>query len=74
MNLGPTQGPRCEHCGGASTRAVRSRGIPAHQERIFYLAYLWSCSVCGQTWVDEPLERLNACAAEGARLLAYRAS
>ena len=68
------EGPRCERCGGASGRAVRTRELSSQPEKVYYLAYLWSCSVCGHSWVDDGLERLNACAAEDARGLARRAS
>jgi hypothetical protein len=43
-------------------------------ETVYYLAYLWACTVCGHSWVDDGLERLNASAAEGARVMARRAS
>ena len=69
-----TPGPRCERCGGTSDRAVRTRGLPARPETVYYLAYLWACTVCGHSWVDDGLERLNASAAEGARIMARRAS
>jgi hypothetical protein len=68
------EGPRCERCGGVSGRAVRTRELSAQPEKVYYLAYLWACSVCGHSWVDDGLERLNACAAEGARVVARRAS
>jgi hypothetical protein len=48
--------------------------LPGQPDTIYYLAYFWSCVVCGQAWVDDGLERLNACAAEGARIMARRAS
>jgi hypothetical protein len=66
-----TDGPKCSRCGGISGRAVRTRELP---EKVYYLAYLWACTVCGHSWVDDGLERLNARAAEGARVLARRAS
>jgi hypothetical protein len=68
------EGPRCERCGGASGRAVRTRELPGQPDPIYFLAYFWSCIVCGHGWVDDGLERLNACAAEGARVMARRAS
>ena len=60
-------GPRCEHCGGASGRAARTRELVTQPQTVYYLAYLWACTVCGHSWVDDGLERLNACAREGAR-------
>jgi hypothetical protein len=69
-------GPRCERCGGSSVRAVRSRQLVDH-EPVYYLAYQWACSVCGEVWVDDGLERINASAASAARHahgLAKRAS
>jgi hypothetical protein len=68
------EGPRCDRCGGASGRAVRTRELPAQPEKVYFLAYLWSCEVCGHSWVDDGLERLNACAAEGARVLSRRSA
>jgi len=53
---------------------VRTRQLPGQPDPIYYLAYFWSCTVCGCGWVDDGLERLNACAAEGARIMARRAS
>jgi hypothetical protein len=53
---------------------VRSREAAGQPEKVYYLAYLWACEVCGHSWVDDGLEQVNACAAEGARLLARRAS
>jgi len=46
----------------------------AKSDAVYYLAYEWVCSVCGHRWVDAGLESLNACAAEGARSMARRAS
>ena len=70
----------CDRCGGAPSRAVRSRRV-ADTETVYYLAFTWACSVCGNTWIDDRLERLNAQAeqaalqeAREARLLARRAS
>jgi hypothetical protein len=59
-------GPCCDRCGGSSVRAVRSRQLVG-QEPLYYLAYQWSCSVCGEVWVDDGLERINAAAASAAR-------
>jgi hypothetical protein len=69
-----SEGPRCERCGGVAGRAVRTRELAAQPEKVYYLAYLWACSVCGHCWVDDGLERLNASAAEGARVMGRRAS
>ena len=55
-------GPKCTTCAGPSTRAVRTRQLVIGGEPVYYLAYEWSCSVCGKTWIDDALERLNACA------------
>ena len=70
----------CDRCGGAPSRAVRSRRV-ADTETVYYLAFTWACSVCGNTWIDDRLERMNAQAeqaarqeAREARLLARRAS
>jgi hypothetical protein len=68
------EGPRCDRCGGASGRAVRSREVASQTEKVYYLAYLWACEVCGHSWVDDGLERINARAAEGARVVGRRAS
>ena len=69
-----SEGPRCERCGGPSVRSAKTRELVGLREKVFYLAYLWSCAICGNKWVDDGLERLNAGAAEGARILAKRAS
>ena len=61
------EGPCCERCGGASVRAAKTRKLGNVPEAPCYLAYLWSCSVCGHGWVDEPIERLNSRAADHAR-------
>jgi len=66
------EGPPCDSCGGASGRAVRTREVASQTEKVYYLAYLWACEVCGHSWVDDGLERLNACAAEGARVMGRR--
>jgi hypothetical protein len=67
------EGPRCDRCGGPSGRAVRTRELTAQpDEKVYYLAYSWACDVCGHSWVDDGLERLNACAAEGARGMRHR--
>ena len=68
------EGPCCDRCGGAAGRAVRTREAGAQPEKVYFLAYSWACTVCGHSWVDDRLERLNARAAEGARLMARRAS
>jgi hypothetical protein len=55
---------------------VRSRKL-AGQADAYYLAYQWSCSVCGHAWVDDGLERINASTASAAvreRAMARRAS
>jgi hypothetical protein len=67
----------CDRCGGAPTRAVRSRRV-ADTETVYYLAFTWACSVCGNTWIDDRLEHMNAQAERAARheaqLLARQAS
>ncbi|HMI83879.1 MAG TPA: hypothetical protein VK550_07275 [Polyangiaceae bacterium] len=70
----------CDRCGGAPSRAARTRQV-ADVETAYYLAFSWACSVCGNSWVDDALERLNAHAEQAARreaaathLLARRAS
>jgi hypothetical protein len=70
----------CDRCGGAPSRAVRTRRA-ADVETVYYLAFIWACSVCGNTWIDDALERINAQAEQAARreshhlrLLARRAS
>ena len=57
----------CDRCGGAPSRAARSRQV-ADVETVSYLAFTWACSVCGNTWIDDRLERLNAQAEQAARL------
>jgi len=49
----------CDRCGGAPTRAARSRRV-ADVETVYYLAFSWACSVCGNSWIDDVLERMNA--------------
>ena len=66
------EGPRCDRCGGPSGRAVRTRELATQPEKVYYLAYSWACDVCGHSWVDDGLERLNARAAEGARVMRHR--
>jgi hypothetical protein len=56
----------CDRCGGAPSRAVRSRRV-SDAETVYYLAFTWACSVCGNTWIDDRLERLNAQAEQAAR-------
>jgi hypothetical protein len=34
---------------------------------VYYLAFTWACSVCGHTWLDDGLERMNALAEQAAR-------
>ena len=53
---------------------MRTRELPAQPEKVYFLAYLWACEVCGHSWVDDGLERLNACAAEGARGMSRRSA
>jgi len=65
------EGPRCDRCKDHSSRAVRTRELAAQPEKVYYLAYSWACEVCGHSWVDDGLERLNACAAEGARVVRH---
>ena len=62
----------CDRCGGAPSRAVRSRRV-ADTETVYYLAFTWACSVCGNSWIDDRLERLNAQAEQAARLEAREA-
>jgi hypothetical protein len=72
----------CDRCGGTPTRAVRTRKIDGEtSETVYYLAFTWSCSVCGNTWIDDGLERVNAQAeraalrdAREARILTREAS
>jgi hypothetical protein len=65
----------CDRCGGAPSRAVRSRKIEHAEtaETVYYLAFTWACSVCGNTWIDDGLERMNAQAEQMARREAYEA-
>jgi hypothetical protein len=62
----------CDRCGGTPTRAVRSRQV-ADTERVYYLAFTWACSVCGNSWIDDRLERVNAQAEQAARHEAHQA-
>jgi len=39
----------------------------ADVETVYYLAFTWACSVCGNSWVDDGLEHLNAQAEQAAR-------
>lgn len=59
----------CDRCGGAPSRAVGTRKIEYGEsaQTIYYLAFTWSCSVCGNTWIDDGLERVNALAEQAAR-------
>lgn len=67
-------GPECSHCHGRAARAARSRCAVVDGERVFFLAYVWSCTVCGREWTDEAIERLNATAAGAARMLSSQLS
>ena len=62
--LNPSQ--LCERCGGTPSRAARTRRV-ADVETVCYLAFNWACSVCGNSWVDDGLERMNAQAEQAAR-------
>jgi hypothetical protein len=57
----------CDRCGGAPTRAVRTRKTAENAETVYYLAFTWACSVCGNSWIDAGLERQNAQAEQAAR-------
>lgn len=48
---------------------MRSRQSMVDGERVAFLAYVWSCTVCGNEWSDEALELLNAGAAARAKAL-----
>jgi hypothetical protein len=70
----------CDRCGGTPSRAARTRRV-ADVDTVYYLAFSWACSVCGNSWIDDSLERQNAQAEQAARraaseteLLARRAS
>lgn len=67
-------GPRCSCCHGRAVRAARSRSVTFDGERVFFLAYVWSCDVCGKEWCDDVLENVNAKAAGAARTLAHQLS
>jgi hypothetical protein len=62
----------CDRCGGAPSRAARTRRV-ADVDTVYYLAFSWACSVCGNSWVDDGLERINAQAEQSARLEARQA-
>jgi len=62
------QGPHCPACGEGSSRAVRTNSVLVGSESIYYLTYVWSCTVCGEQWLDPSLERLNRWAADTALL------
>jgi hypothetical protein len=66
-------GPRCARCQGSAVRAMRSRSAMLEGERVAYVAYVWSCTVCGNEWSDEALELLNTGAAARAKTLVRRA-
>src|SRR5258708_3270441 len=57
----------CPDCGGAAARAAHTRAVSVRSEEVYYLAYLWRCSVCGHEWEDQGLRHLNAAAARQAR-------
>jgi hypothetical protein len=61
---------RCEHCHGAPERAARTRALPSVSREMYYLGYLWRCSVCGHEWEDEELRELNLDLARRARAIA----
>jgi hypothetical protein len=65
----------CDRCGGAPSRAVRTRKIERGEaaDSVYYLAFTWSCSVCGNSWIDDGLERVNAQAEQAARQEALEA-
>ena len=66
----------CDRCGGAPSRAVRTRKVAEHAETaetVYYLAFTWACSVCGNSWIDDGLERMNAQAEQAARREAHQA-
>jgi hypothetical protein len=62
----------CDRCGGAPSRAVRSRRV-ADTDTVYYLAFTWACSVCGNNWIDDRLEYMNAQAEQAARRKAREA-
>lgn len=72
MTKAPRIGPDCVVCGASSVRAVRTRSIPAQKERVFYIAFMWTCSVCDNAWIDDTLERVNSHSAKAARDMASR--
>jgi hypothetical protein len=82
MRMGAhSHGPRCDRCGGSSGRAVRTRMLVEQADPVYYLAYMWACTVCGKSWIDDALERINAAtekdtriAACGARMMPRKAS
>ncbi|HKQ71736.1 MAG TPA: hypothetical protein VJT73_20475 [Polyangiaceae bacterium] len=53
---------------------MRTRTVTDGSRSVCYLAFFWSCSVCGHAWTDDRLEDQNASAALEARLAARRAS
>jgi len=53
---------------------MRTRQLAIEAEPVYYIAHVWSCSVCGENWVDESLESLNASAEQSALSHARRAS
>lgn len=65
-----SSGPRCSCCHGRAVRAARSRNAVIEGERVSFLAYVWSCAICGKQWCDDALELVNAKAAGLARSLA----
>jgi hypothetical protein len=69
---GWTRGPCCIGCGGRSARAVRTQSAEVGGHPVYYLTYVWACSVCGAEWLDAALSRLNEWSADAARLAAHK--
>jgi hypothetical protein len=61
---------RCGRCRGEPERAVRTRALNDGTREMYYLAYLWRCSVCGHEWEDEDLRQTNAALGDWARTIA----
>lgn len=72
MTKAPRLGPDCEICGARSVRAVRTRSIPGRNERVYYIAFIWTCTVCDNAWIDDTLEGINSTAQAAARAMASR--
>ena len=53
-------------------RAVRARSIAEERERVYYLAYLWTCTSCAEEWIDDSLAQMNDFSARSARAMAGR--